>query len=186
MTSPNFIRLVDKIGRQRDAFGAANRHDLAHQTVKEGARIRVLKDRPERLAGRCGRAGQSDQEDEFLPALAVDRVRQRDVDPRRLGGVGEGLEPRIGLPVDTPADHARERAGVSDDPRRGQHRSDIGAAGDHSIRAEDRRKPLRAVDTILQCDHTGVRPEQRESLLGRLLGIPQLDREQHDIDRPEL
>ncbi len=65
------------------------------------------------------------------------------------------------------------------------HRDDIGDAGNGAFGADDGRDALIAVDAVLQGDDAGAGAEQRPRLLGRLLGVPQLDREQHDIDRPD-
>ncbi len=51
--------------------------------------------------------------------------------------------------------------------------------------AQDRRDALDAVDAVLQGDDAGVGADQRPRLLGGLFGVPQFDREQHDIDRAD-
>ena len=63
---------------------------------------------------------------------------------------------------------------------------DVGRTADRGAIAEDRREALDAVDTILQRDHPRVGAEERARLFARSLGIPQLDREQHQIHRSHL
>ena len=71
-------------------------------------------------------------------------------------------------------------------PGRGDHGGDIGGAADRAVGAEDRRDALDAVDAVLQGDERAcpARPAAVASF-GGLLGVPQLDREQHDVDRPD-
>jgi hypothetical protein len=79
--------------------------------------------------------------------------------------------------------HGGELASVFDDARLLDHRRDIGDAADRLVGAEDRGDPLDAIDAVLQGDDAGVRPDQRFGQFRRLLGVPQLDREHHHIDR---
>ncbi len=51
--------------------------------------------------------------------------------------------------------------------------------------AENRSEPLRAIDAVLQRDDACVGSDQRKGLLGGRLGIPQLDREHHDVHRSD-
>ena len=93
---------------------------------------------------------------------------------------------RVGLAVHAADPHRRELRGVAHHAGPAEHRGDIGGAGAGLLLAEDRRDALVAVDAVLQGDDAGVRADQGLGQLGRGLGVPELDREQHDIDRADL
>ena len=59
---------------------------------------------------------------------------------------------------------------------------DIRHAARHVVAAEDRLQSLDRVDAVLQRDDAGRGGDDRADELAGLLGIPQLDREQHDVD----
>ena len=88
--------------------------------------------------------------------------------------------------VDAAAAHGRELRGVQHHARSAEHGRDIGGAGNGVLFAEDRRDALVAVDAVLQGDDASVRADQRLRKLGGDLGVPQLDGEQHDVDRADL
>ena len=71
-------------------------------------------------------------------------------------------------------------------PGYADHGGDIGRAADGLLGAEDRRHALDAVDAVLQGDDAGVGADQRPRQFGGLFGVPQLDREQHDVDRADV
>ena len=81
---------------------------------------------------------------------------------------------------------ARELAGVLDHARGRDGGGDIGGAANDAFRAQHAGKPLDTVDAVLKCNEAAVRPEQRARGCCRRFGIPQLDREQHDVDWPDL
>src|SRR5205807_3428675 len=101
-------------------------------------------------------AGEADQEDEFLPAVDVDRVGEADVDVRLLGGVREGGELLVVLAVDAAAAHLRELAGLRDHAGRRDDGRDIGHAADYAVGPEDGREALDRVDAVLQGDDARV------------------------------
>ena len=68
---------------------------------------------------------------------------------------------------------------------RGDRGADLRHAAHHGAAAEDRDQPLRRVDAVLQRDHRGVGPDQRLDVLARAFDVPQLDAEQHEIDRAD-
>ena len=103
-----------------------------------------------------------------------------------LAASTKACELGVGLAVHAAAAHGRELRGVPHHARAAEHGGDIGGAGDGRVLAEDRRDALVAVDAVLQGDDAGVRADQRLRQLGGGLGVPQLDREQHDVDRADL
>ena len=127
-----------------------------------------------------------DEEDELVPAVALDVVGLLDVDAGGLGGVDEGRELGVRLAVMGAADDLLELARLLDDAGLVDDGDDIGDAGDGALGADDGRDALVAVDAVLQGDDAGVGAEQRLHLLGGLFGVPQLDREQHHVDRADL
>src|SRR3974390_2504319 len=57
------------------------------------------------------------------------------------------------------------------------------SAADGLFNAENGSDALDAIDAVLHRDDTGIRADQWRSLFGGLLGIPQFDSKQHDINR---
>ena len=51
--------------------------------------------------------------------------------------------------------------------------------------AEDRREALGGIDAVLQRDHRGFGADQRPDRRAGALDVPQLDAEQHDVDRSD-
>jgi hypothetical protein len=88
--------------------------------------------------------------------------------------------------VDLAERHAEGRAGLADHAGCGDGRGDVGDAAHHRVLAEDRHQPLRCVDAVLHRDHRGVRSDHRLDVPAGALDVPQLDAEQHDVDRPDL
>ena len=76
-----------------------------------------------------------------------------------------------------------ELAGMRDHAGRADHGRNLGIARHDIALAEDRLEALDRIDTVLHRDDARRAADQRAELLRRLLQIPQLDGEQHDIDR---
>ena len=184
--SENVMRSSTQLDRHLGAGLLADREALFHQLAVERARVGIGQHLADRLAHHAVHAGHRRQEDELLPALAVHVVLRLDVDVGGLGGLDERREPGVGFAVHAADPHRRELRGVPHHAGPAEHGRDIGGAGAGRVLAEDRRDALVAVDAVLQGDDAGVRADQRLGQLGRGLGVPQLDREQHDIDRADL
>ena len=84
------------------------------------------------------------------------------------------------------AEHqAHEGAGLADHAGLGDGGADLRHAAHHRLLAEDRDQPLAGVDAVLQRDDRRVGPHQRADGGARAFHVPQLDAEQHDIDRAD-
>ena len=62
---------------------------------------------------------------------------------------------------------------------------DKGAAAHHRLGSEDRDQPIRRVDTVLQRDDRGLRPDYWADLLTGGLDVPQLDAQQDAINETD-
>ena len=113
-------------------------------------------------------------------------IRERDVDVRGLDLLHVTGEHGIRTPVEAAAADLGHCAGVADHAGACDGRDDISRPANRGVISKDRGQPLDAVDAVLQRDHTGVGADQRARLLARRLGIPQLDGEQHHVDRSDL
>ena len=153
--------------------------------ARNSARVGIGKDGTHTRAGERGRAGGARQEDEFLPAVALDIIGLHNIDAGRFCRRHEGGEASIGAAVDGAADYVMERARLLDNARTVDHAEDVSDAGDGALGTRYRGDAFVAVDAVLQADDAGVRAEQRARGLGGLFGVPQLDREQHGVDRAD-
>jgi hypothetical protein len=97
----------------------------------------------------------------------------------------ESRDPHRPGAVQLAEDERRHGPGVADDAGLGHHRGDLRDAADHVVGAEHARQDLGGIDPVLKGDHAGLRPEQRSDRGRGNLGIVELDREDHEIDRPD-
>ena len=81
--------------------------------------------------------------------------------------------------------HRHERAGLPDHAGLRDRGADRDRAGHDMRGAQDRHQPVAGVDAVLQRNDAGAGADQRFDLLARAFDVPQLDAEQHDIDRPD-
>src|SRR5262249_9321747 len=113
-------------------------------------------------------------------------IRQRNLDVRSLHLLHVTGEHGIGTSVEAAAADLGPWAGVADDPGLRDRRDDIGRPARAYGIAEGRGETRAAVYAVLKRNHAGVGTYERARLLAGRLRIPQLDGEQHHVDRSNL
>jgi hypothetical protein len=81
--------------------------------------------------------------------------------------------------------HPHEGADLLDQAWSYDRRADLRDATHHRVAAEDRDQPFGGVDAVLQWDNRGMGADQRLDVLARAFDVPELDAEQHDVDRTD-
>ncbi len=115
----------------------------------------------------------------------ADVRRKLGLDPGRAACIDEGAG-AIGQDMAECADaKPRHRADMRDDARCANRGRDVCDAAEHVPGAQHAREHLMTVDSVLERNHDAAPRDQRRDLRGRLLDVPQLDAEHHDIDRRE-
>ena len=177
--------LLGIVLRQVDAVGAADGDHLAHEVEEEPARLRVFADRADGAAHRRGGAGERDQEHEFLPDLAADVGGELGIDAAGAERLEEALGPRRRLAVELAEHQALQRADPRDDAGLCDRRRDIADPAHDPLGTEGFGQHLVLEHAVLERDHHRVRPDHRLDLGERLLGVPQLDGEEDEVDDPD-
>src|SRR5262249_8998244 len=123
---------------------------------------------------------------ELLPDFEKHVARRRYVDAGSLHLLHVTFEHGIGTTVETAAVDFGHCTGVADHTRPRAVRDDVGRPSTRRCFCEDGGKTLNAVNAVLKRDDTGVGADERARLLTRRLGIPELYREEHDVEGSDL
>jgi hypothetical protein len=75
---------------------------------------------------------------------------------------------------------------VTDDSRLGDGGGDVAHAADDVLGAQRLTQDIVLHHAVLERQHGGLFPQQRLDRFGRLLRVPQLHGEQHEVDRADL
>ena len=178
--------LLDGIGRQGHARGAADARPPPRRRWRTRARCRGRR-------AACRSAGASSAMRLALDASRMNFI-QRSVRIEVLSTPSMPALPHIAakasprglrLPSSSPNTMRMAGAGLADDAGLDDGGADIGDAAHHRLLAQEGRQPLGGIDAVLQGNDGGVRPDHRLDRFARALDVPQLDAEQHDIDRPD-
>ena len=145
----------------------------------------MLADRADRRARQAGRAGQADQEHELLPDRLLDVQADFDVDPAFRARRAKCLDAGGNGAVVFAEHQFLQMAGMFDHARFGDIRLDVANPAEYVLRPEHAAQHVILDHAVLERHHRGVRTEQCLDLRGSLLGVPQLDAEQHQVDRFE-
>src|SRR3989449_6185581 len=73
--------------------------------------------------------------------------------------------------------------GLDDHARLGDAAGDIGRAAHDALAPEDGADALDRLDAVLEWNHEGIGAAAGTQLRGGALGVPELHREHHDVDR---
>ena len=165
-------------------MGAGDGKGFAQAIAQHGARRDVRPDPADRQAHQRGQAGEGRKERHLVPDVAPDVLADPVIDAGRSQGGGQAPT-RFDFSVKLAEDEARHGAGVADHARLGDHGGDVRDTADDLLSPEHAGEHARAVDPVLQRDHPRTRPEQGLERCGGGLGVVELDREDHQIDRAD-
>src|SRR6185295_19310001 len=96
----------------------------------------------------------------------------------------EGGAALAGPAVELTEHHAHEAAGLTDHARLGDRGADLGNAAHHRVLTNNWDQPLVRINAVLERDDRGGGPDDWPDRCTGTLHVPQLDAEQHEIDRP--
>jgi Protein of unknown function (DUF763) len=125
------------------------------------------------------------QHDKLLPDRDRDIPAQHSLEPGCLTNVTEVLTALADPAVELAEGHPLIGAGLADHAGRDDGAGDECCAAHHRLIPEDKDHSLGSVDTVLQRDDRGLRPDYWTDLLSGRLDVPQFDAQQNDIDRAD-
>jgi hypothetical protein len=170
---------------QRHAVRAAHGDHFAHHVQQEGARLRVAADRADGLAHGGRGAREAHQEDELLPDLAQDLLRQFGLDAAGQAGGQQRLAARRARAVELAEQQPLHGPGLADHARRGDGGGDVADAAHDLARVEGGAQGPVLQHAVLERDHRRVRSHQGTDLRQRLFGVPQLHGQHHHVDHAD-
>jgi len=174
-----FHPIGDEVVTQAHAALASETPGFGRGRLEGGAELGIRAAHADRLARQAGDAGERSEEDEFLPARALDVFRLLDIDAGRLAG-GHEL---IGAGADLQALHG---AGMRDDARRADAGRDVRHARQHVLPADDSRQDLRRLDAVLERNDERALMQHRLELMRSRFHIAELHAEHDEIDGADL
>ena len=177
--------LLGVVRGQLHSMGTANGDHLAREIKQEFPCKRVGTNRPNGAAHGGGGAGHRNQHHVLLPDRATDIVADLGIDAAPLAGLVERLDTRRMAAVVFAENQALQRARLGNDSRPTDIGADIGDAAHERLVTEDRPQHVVLLYPVLKRDDAGLRLHDRQELPGRVLGVPQLDAEHHQIDRTD-
>ena len=177
--------LASRSAGRRDAARATHGGNLGDALLEQGEHLRIIAQFAEGQAREGYDGAVGGEQDELLPQrgedfVAVDRVEAGALAQRMEGGAALAC-----AAVQLAEHQAHESAGLTDHPRLGNGGADLRHAAHHGVLAEDGNQPLAGVDPVLQRDDRRVGPDERPDGGAGTLHVPQLDAEQHEIDRAD-
>src|SRR5262245_13837312 len=141
--------------------------------------------RADRQAHGRGDCSHAHQERELFPQRAADILGNGGVEPGLSAPFEQALSalraPSVVLAEYDPLD----RAGVLDHAGARDSGPHVGDAPHQRLPADDGPQDVVLDHAVLERDHAGLGADERQHLARSRLGIPELDRENNDIDRPQ-
>src|SRR5207247_10324111 len=86
-------------------------------------------------------------------------------------------------PENGPETQPRHLPGLDDRARLGDAAGDIGRAAHDALAPEDGADALDRLDAVLEWNDEGIAADDGTQLRGGALGVPELHREHHEVDR---
>ena len=127
-----------------------------------------------------------DQEDELLPDRAADVGAHLGLDPRSSACVEKCLSARRASAVVLAENQLLHGAGMANDARLRDLCRDVAGAAHHRALAQDIAQDIVLADAVLQRNDRRSRADERSHSLRCRFGIPELDSEQDQVDRPDI
>ena len=181
----NSSLLGERIGRQRHAPGAG---DLDHFLVggdEQRSHVGIVAQLADRLARQRHHAGVGGEQHELHPEVGEDLIAQGASKPAFWHSARKSPPRWLRWPSSSPNIMRMKVPTWRDHAGRGDRGRDLRHAAHHGALAEDRISRSRASMPFCSGMTAVLGPDQRLDALAGAFDVPQLDAEQHEIDRAD-